>query len=60
MTKTELIKMIESIGDNEELRFIEETKDRDGFPEETVRRIFKVVGESAKLVRKECGIYRYE
>lgn len=60
MIKAELIKMIENIGDNEELRFIEETKDRDGFPEETIRRIFKVVGESAKLVSKGYGIYRYE
>ena len=61
MTKMELIKMIENLNDNEEIQFIYEDFDRDGFPYDvSTKKIYKVVSANAKPVKKEYGIVRYE
>lgn len=60
MTKAELIKMIENYDDNEELMFVYEGRDCDGFPEDRIAKIYKIVTTKAEYVRGECGIHRYE
>lgn len=61
MTKIELMRMIENLNDNEQVQFIAEESDRDGFPYDLViTGIYKVLGENAKPVKKEYGIIRYE
>jgi len=59
MTKAELLKMVEKYNDNDELMFIEEYSDRDGFPAETTVEIDKIVRADAEYKRFEYGIYRY-
>lgn len=59
MKKAELLKMLENIGENEELHFVAEELDRDGYPEDRIAlRVYKVVGENYKRVREEYGIER--
>ena len=61
MTKAELMRMIENLNDNEQVKFIAESFDRDGFPYDmVVTKVYKVVGENAKPIKKEYGIIRYE
>ena len=51
--------MLENIGENEELHFVAEELDRDGYPEDRIAlRVYKVVGENYKRVREEYGIER--
>jgi hypothetical protein len=59
MTKAELLKMLENIGENEELHFVVQELDRDGYPEDRIEdRVYKVVGENYKRVREQYGIHR--
>lgn len=59
MKKAELLKMLENIGENEELHFVVEARDRDGYPEDRIEnRVYKVVGENYKRVREQYGIHR--
>jgi hypothetical protein len=59
MKKAELLKMLENIGENEELHFVIQALDRDGYPEDRLEdRVYKVVGENYKVVREEYGIRR--
>lgn len=60
MTKAELIKMIEHYNDDEELMFVYETRDRDGYPEDSIAKVYKIVTTKAECVRGECGIHRYK
>ena len=60
MKKAELIEMLKEIDDNEEIMFIEELIDRDGYPTDFINnKIYNVVGcEHYKEVREKYGIYR--
>ena len=59
MKKAELLKMLENIGENEELHFVAEALDRDGYPEDRIALcVYKVVGENYKRVKEEYGIER--
>lgn len=59
MTKKELIAMLNEVKDNEEITFIEERQDRDGFPYDGKVEIYKVLGGKIERVTKECGITRW-
>ena len=59
MTKAELMKMIENFDENEELLFVCEISDRDGWPEDIPVAVYKVVTTKAKRICKG-GIPRYE
>jgi hypothetical protein len=59
MKKAELLKMLENIGDDEELNFVVNELDRDGYPEDRIEpAVYKVVGENYKVVREQYGIHR--
>jgi hypothetical protein len=59
MTKAELLKMLENINENEELNFVTQELDRDGYPEDRIEdRVYKVVGKNYKVVREQYGIHR--
>ena len=45
MTKRELMKMVEKFNDNDEIIFITKSYDRDGYPEDIARDIYKIVKE---------------
>lgn len=60
MTKRELMEMLANIEDNEEIKFVVEEEDRDGYPYDTIARVYRVVKVSAQLVRGQYGIERYE
>lgn len=59
MKKAELLKMLENIGENEELHFVVQALDRDGYPEDRIEnRVYKVVGQNYKRVCEKYGIHR--
>lgn len=60
MTKKQLIEMLANIDDNEQLNFVVEEQDRDGFPYDTTTKVYKVLGENIKTVKEEYGIIRLE
>lgn len=43
MTKKELMRMMEKFNDNDEIIFVEKKFDRDGYPEDVTRDIYKMV-----------------
>ena len=59
MTKAEIIKMLENIADNEEVIFVEDTRDWDGFHcDRANKNIYRIVKATAELKKvKEYGIY---
>lgn len=59
MTKKELIEMLNEVKDDEEITFIEERQDWDGFPYDGKVEIYKVLGGEIERVTKECGITRW-
>jgi hypothetical protein len=58
MTKKELIEMLANIEENEELTFVTEEMDREGYPYDTTVKVYKVLGANIKKVRCEYGIIR--
>ena len=60
MKKYELIEMLKNIKDDEEIRFVVDGRDYEGYPKDELVNVYKVIGENAKKVRKEYGIKRYE
>lgn len=60
MTKKELIEMLANIDENEQLTFVTEGRDRDGFPYDATIDVYKVLGANVKKVRCEYGIIRLE
>jgi hypothetical protein len=60
MTKKELLKMLENVGENEKLTFVVEALDRDGYPYDTTEKVYKVLGENVKKVRCDYGVMRLE
>lgn len=58
MTKRELVEMLENVNDNEEITFIADRMDRDGFPYDVPVSIYKVIGGETKTIFKEYGIMR--
>lgn len=44
MTKKELMEMLKNVADNEQINFVAEAYDRDGYPYDRVENIYKVVG----------------
>jgi len=59
MKKNELLKMLENIGENEELNFVAQEFNRDGYPKDVIAfQVYKVVGEKYKVVCEEYGIRR--
>lgn len=58
MTKKELIEMLANIEENEELTFVVEARDRDGYPYDTTEKVYKVLGEKTKTVCGDYGIKR--
>lgn len=58
MTKKELIEMMKNVNDNEELTFVADRIDRDGFPYDVPVNIYKVIGGETKTVTEEYGITR--
>ena len=60
MTKLELMKMLENVDDNAELTFVVDGRDYDGYPEDKVVKVYKVLGGEVVRVRGEYGIHRYE
>lgn len=59
MKKAELLKMLENVGENEELNFVVKVLDRDGYPCDMIEdEVYKVVGENYKRVKGEYGIVR--
>jgi hypothetical protein len=60
MTKKELMEMIAHLNDDDVVRFVVETYDRDGFPEDTIAKVYKVVGPKAERVTENYGITRYK
>lgn len=60
MTKKELIKMLANINENEELTFVLEKKDKDGYAYDTTEKIYKVLGAKVKKVRYDYGVMRIE
>lgn len=58
MTKRELMEMLKDVNDNEEITFVKNRYDRDGFPFDTEEDIYKVIGGTTKTVTEECGIKR--
>lgn len=55
MTKRELLKMLENVGDDEKLTFVGIWTDRDGFPNDSIVGVYKVFGEHYKKVKGQCG-----
>lgn len=43
MTKRELMEMVEKFNDNDEILFVTRNYDRDGYPEDVTRDIYKIV-----------------
>ena len=60
MTKKELIEMLAHIDENENVTFITEARDREGYPYDTTTNVYKVLGANVKKVRCEYGIIRLE
>lgn len=60
MTKFELMKMLENVNDNDELTFVVNAIDRDGYPYDTTAKVYKVLGAEVVTVRGEYGISRLE
>ena len=58
MTKKELIEMLKDVNDNEEITFVTERIDRDGFPYDLPVNVYKVVGGETKTVTEKYGIER--
>lgn len=58
MTKKELIEMLKNVNDNEEITFVVNRIDRDGFPYDATANIYKVIGGEVKTVTETCGITR--
>lgn len=58
MTKTELIEMLKNVNDDEEITFVTEYMDRDGFPYDVSVNIYKVIGGKTKTVTEKYGITR--
>lgn len=60
MTKLELMKMLENVDDNAELTFVVNGTDHDGYPEDRIAYVYKVLGGEVVRVRGEYDIHRYE
>jgi hypothetical protein len=60
MTKKELIEMLTNIEENEELTFVVEERDREGYPYDAITKVYKVLGANVKKVRCDYGIIRLE
>ena len=58
MTKKELIEMLKNVNDNEEITFVVERMDRDGFPYDATADVYKVIGGETKTVTEKYGITR--
>ena len=58
MTKKELIEMLNNVNDNEEITFVAELIDRDGFPYDVPVKVYKVIGGETKTVTEKYGITR--
>ena len=58
MTKKEFIEMMKNVNDNEEITFVVERIDRDGFPYDAPVNIYKVIGGETKTVTEKYGIER--
>lgn len=58
MTKRELIEMLKNVDDNEEITFVENCIDRDGFPYDVPVDVYKVVGGKTKTVTEKYGVKR--
>ena len=52
--------MLKNVDDNEELTFIKNNSDRDGYPYDTSVAIYKVLGGEVVTVRGKYGITRLE
>ena len=52
------MEMLKGVDDNEEITFVKNRYDRDGFPFDTDEDIYKVIGGATKTVVEECGIKR--
>lgn len=60
MTVAKIKEMINNMADTDEVKFVTEEYDRDGFPYETVQKIIAIVPKSAERVNVGCGIMRYK
>ena len=58
MTKKELIEMLKDVNDNEEITFVAERFDRDGFPYDATANVYKVIGGETKAITEKYGIRR--
>lgn len=60
MTKLELMGMLKNVDDNAELTFVVNGSDHDGYPEDHIAKVYKVLGGEVVRVRGNYGIHRYE
>lgn len=61
ITKKDLMNMIKDFDDDAVLMFVGEDLDRDGFPYDITKAVYKVLDANrAELVKKDYGIKRYE
>ena len=58
MTKRELMAMLAEANDDEVITFVEEARDRDGYPFDRTVEVYKVIAGDTKRVRGEYGIVR--
>lgn len=54
MTKKELVEMLKDVGDDEELTFVKDYMDRDGFPYDVRVKIYKVIGGKTKFIKVDA------
>ena len=52
MTKRELMEMVKKFNDNDEILFVTREYDRDGYPEDITRDIYKIVKEGTHKKRQ--------
>lgn len=60
MTKKELIEMLANIDENEQLTFVVEARDREGYPYDATTKVYKVLGANVQEIRCQYGIKRLE
>ena len=60
MTKLELMEMLKNVEDNDEITFVANESDRDGYPYDASIEIYKVLGGEVVTVRGKYGITRLE
>lgn len=52
MTKRELMEMVKKFNDNDEIIFVTRNYDRDGYPEDIAKDIYKIVKEGTPKKRQ--------